>query len=126
MNDKIIKQIIIVEGKTDTQKLKKIYGSEIKTIETNGLSLDEKTLKFIKKANEQNGVIIFTDPDGPGKKIREQIISFLGAKTLNAFISKSDINTNSKKIGIAEADEEAIKNALDRLVIFDQKNESLS
>lgn len=125
MNGPKIRQIIIVEGKTDTQKLKKIYGEDLKTIETQGLSLNQKTLEFIKKANQETGVIIFTDPDGPGKKIREQIINFLEDKVANAFISKTDINSHSKKIGIAEANESAIIEALDKLIIFDQSQESL-
>ncbi|WP_027063496.1 ribonuclease M5 [Mesoplasma seiffertii] len=126
MNGAKIKQIIIVEGKTDTQKLKNIYGEDLKTIETQGLSLNQQTLEFIKKANQQTGVIIFTDPDGPGKKIREQIIGFLGTKVANAFIEKTAIDSSSKKIGIAEASEAAIKQALNDLIIFDQSKESLS
>ncbi|AUF83197.1 ribonuclease M5 [Mesoplasma syrphidae] len=126
MNEQKIKQIIIVEGKSDTQKLKKIYGENLKTIETQGLSLSKETLEFIKKVNDEIGVIIFTDPDGPGKKIRERIINFLDGKVVNAFITKENIEFNSKKIGVAEANEVAIKKALEDLVIFDKTKESLT
>lgn len=123
----MIKQVIIVEGKTDTQKLKNIFGEDLKIIETNGLALNEQTISFIKKMNDNYGVIIFTDPDGPGKKIREKIINELDNKVLNAFITKQDINQKSKKIGIAEADETAIKIALNNLILFSKDaNESLS
>ncbi|UWD35036.1 ribonuclease M5 [Mycoplasma cottewii] len=121
-----IKQVIIVEGKTDTQKLKNIFGNEIKTIETNGLSLDQKTLRIIKEFNDTVGVIIFTDPDGAGKKIREQIINYLDNKVLNAFITKQDVNKQYKKIGIAQADESAIKKALSELIVYDKNNDSIS
>ncbi|AGJ91126.1 ribonuclease M5 [Mycoplasma putrefaciens] len=121
-----IKQVIVVEGKTDTQKLKQIYGNEIKTIETKGLSLNQKTLDLIKEFNNTVGIIIFTDPDGPGKKIREQIIAYLDNKVLNAFITKQDINKKAKKIGLAQADEHSIKNALSKLVTYDKNNNSIS
>lgn len=123
---KTIKQIIIVEGKSDTDKLKKIYGNDLKTIQTKGLSLNKKTLEMIKELNNKTGVIIFTDPDGAGKKIRQTIIDYLDNKVLNAFISKDDINKNSKKIGIAEASDQAIKKALDNLISYDKNNNSLS
>ncbi|WP_031542381.1 ribonuclease M5 [Mesoplasma photuris] len=121
-----IKQIIIVEGKTDTDKLKKIFGNDIKTIETNGLGINETTLSFIKEMNDKVGVIIFTDPDGPGKKIREKIINYLDGEVLNAFIKKDNINQNSKKIGIAEADDESIKLALKNLITLDKDSESIT
>ncbi|CEA11370.1 Ribonuclease M5 [Mycoplasma capricolum subsp. capripneumoniae] len=83
-----IKQIIIVEGKTDSDKLKRIYGNDLKTIQTKGLSINKKTLEMIKEFNNKTGVIIFTDPDGAGKKIRQTIVDYLDNKVLNAFIKK--------------------------------------
>ena len=38
---KRIKEIIVVEGKTDTALLKELF--EVETIETHGLALDDKT-----------------------------------------------------------------------------------
>ncbi|AHI53399.1 ribonuclease M5 [Spiroplasma culicicola] len=116
-----IEQVIIVEGKTDTNKLKLIYGSDnIDTIETNGLALDNKILQLIRDLNDVRGVIIFTDPDGPGVKIRDTINAYLNFKCFNAFINKKSIK-NSKKIGIAEANEEDIREALKNLIQFNGK-----
>ena len=113
-----VKQVVIVEGKTDTMKLKKIFGQEnIDTIETKGLALNIDTLKFILDVNKSRGVIIFTDPDGPGVKIRDKINSYLDFKCFNAFINKKSLKT-SKKIGIAEADENEIKRALKGVIKF--------
>lgn len=112
-----IKQIIVVEGKTDTAKIRKALGYEVETIETNGFALNIDTLNLIKKINQANGVIVFTDPDGPGVKIREKINTYLDFKCLNAFINKKDIK-NSKKIGIAEAEEKDIIKALENLIEF--------
>lgn len=68
---KKIKEIVIVEGKTDTALLKELF--VVDTIETHGLALDKKTLDLIKEASKNRGIIILTDPDYPGKKIRDQI-----------------------------------------------------
>ena len=39
---KRINEIVVVEGKTDSQLLKELY--DVDTIETHGLGLDDKTL----------------------------------------------------------------------------------
>ncbi|PPE05902.1 ribonuclease M5 [Williamsoniiplasma lucivorax] len=119
----MIKQIIVVEGKTDTQKLKQVFGPDIETIETNGLALNNETLTLINQINQTRGIIIFTDPDGPGKKIRESIINAIDGNVLNAFIVKDDIIKNSKKIGLAEASDQAIKKALDQLITINYQNQ---
>ncbi|ATZ20521.1 ribonuclease M5 [Mesoplasma coleopterae] len=122
----MVNEIIIVEGKSDSQKLKKIYGENLITIETNGLGFNNKKLNLIKELSKNNKIIIFTDPDGPGKKIRETLIEFLDTDVFNAFILKQDIDKKSKKIGIAEANEEAIKNALNNLITYNKNNSSIS
>lgn len=122
----MVNEIIIVEGKTDSQKLKKIFGENLITIETNGLGFDDKKINLIKELSKNNKIIIFTDPDGPGKKIRETLIQNLDTDVYNAFILKEDIDKNSKKIGIAEANEVAIKKALNNLITYNKNNESIS
>ncbi|WP_338985065.1 ribonuclease M5 [Spiroplasma endosymbiont of Diplazon laetatorius] len=121
-----IKQVVIVEGVTDTAKLKKIFGNDnVDTIETNGLALSTDTLNFILDVNSTRGVIIFTDPDGPGLRIRDTINTYLDFKCFNAFINKKRI-INSKKIGIAEAQEEDIREALANLITFDTNGLSMT
>lgn len=122
----MVNEIIIVEGKTDSQKLKKIFGKNLITIETNGLGFDDKKINLIKELSKNNKIIIFTDPDGPGKKIRETLIQNLDTDVYNAFILKEDIDKNSKKIGIAEANEVAIKKALNNLITYNKNNDSIS
>ena len=62
---KRINEIVVVEGKTDSQLLKELY--DVDTIETHGLGLDDKTLELIKEASKTRGVIVLTDPDYPGE-----------------------------------------------------------
>ncbi|MGL4951881.1 MAG: ribonuclease M5 [Mycoplasma sp.] len=117
-----IKEVVIVEGKTDTCRLQSIFN--VKTIETNGFSLSKKTLNLIKQVNDDVGVVLFLDPDGPGERIRQRIIDEIGS-CKNAYIKKTDI-LNKKKIGIAEAEQQALENAFKDLVTFTKGEESIS
>ena len=119
---KKIKEIIVVEGKSDTALLKELF--EVDTIETHGLALDKKTLELIKEANKTRGVIVLTDPDFPGKKIRDQIQAVV-RNCKHAFVSKKDA-TGKKKLGIAEANREAVVLALENMVSFDVDNQSIT
>ena len=119
---KKIKEIIVVEGKSDTALLKELF--EVDTIETHGLALDKKTLELIKEANKTRGVIVLTDPDFPGKKIRDQIQTVV-PNCKHAFVSRKDA-TGKKKLGIAEANKEAVVLALENMVSFDVDNQSIT
>ena len=119
---KKIKEIIVLEGKSDTALLKELF--EVDTIETHGLALDKKTLELIKEANKTRGVIVLTDPDFPGKKIRDQIQTVV-PNCKHAFVSKKDA-TGKKKLGIAEANKEAVVLALENMVSFDVDNQSIT
>ena len=119
---KKIKEIIVVEGKSDTALLKELF--EVDTIETHGLALDKKTLELIKEANKTRGVIVLTDPAFPGKKIRDQIQAVV-PNCKHAFVSKKDA-TGKKKLGIAEANKEAVVLALENMVSFDVDNQSIT
>lgn len=58
---KKIKEVIVVEGKTDTAIIKKLFDAE--TIETHGLAINEDTLDFIEQTQQKRGIIVLTDPD---------------------------------------------------------------
>ena len=112
---KRINEIVVVEGKTDSQLLKELY--DVDTIETHGLGLDEKTLELIKEASKTRGVIVLTDPDYPGLKIRNQVEKYV-QNCKHAFVGK--------KLGIAEANKEAVKKAIENVVTFSNQEESIS
>ena len=103
-----IKEVIVVEGHHDTNVLKQYFDCE--TIETNGLSLSLETIELIREAKEKYGVIIFTDPDHPGEKIREKINEQIkGCK--NAYIEKNKAKT-SRKVGVEHASRADLEEAL--------------
>ncbi len=66
-----IKELIVVEGKHDKDRLDKIVEADI--LCTGGLALNEQQLDVIEQASKVRGVIVMTDPDNPGKRIRDKI-----------------------------------------------------
>ena len=117
-----IKEIIVVEGKSDSAKLKSLLDCD--TIETGGSSLDRCCLERIQKAGQERGIIIFTDPDYPGMQIRQKVSCAVpGAK--HAFVPK-EVSIAHGKVGIAEAQPAAILAALENVVTFKEDSESLS
>lgn len=105
-----IKEIIVVEGKDDTTAVKRAV--DVDTIETNGSAVNETTIEKVRRAQEIRGVIIFTDPDFPGEKIRKTIANQVsGCK--HAFLPKDEaIAKRGKGLGVEHASPEAIRRAL--------------
>lgn len=109
---KRIREVIVVEGRHDTEKLRKYYDCD--TIETSGTHLGKEIMERIRKEKERRGVIIFTDPDSPGNRIRHQINEQIpGCK--NAYVDKKDAHT-TKKVGVEHAEKEALDRALHHLI----------
>lgn len=105
-----IKEIIIVEGKSDTVAIKRATNAD--TIETNGSAIDELTLIQIQHAQDTRGVIVFTDPDFPGRRIRA-IIEERVAGVKHAFLDKQKtIAKNGSGLGIEHAKDEDIRDAI--------------
>jgi ribonuclease M5 len=117
-------QTIIVEGHSDTQNLQNIFGPNIKTIETGGSSIDEAILHRISKMDSSQ-LIIFTDPDVQGERIRK-IISIVAPCAKHAFLKKDESRPekNNGTLGIEHATAEVIKNALNNLLSPSDTNES--
>ncbi|MFC5590916.1 ribonuclease M5 [Sporosarcina soli] len=114
-----IKEIIVVEGKSDTIAIRRATGAD--TIETNGSAIDHETLARIQHALETRGVIVFTDPDYPGRRIRSIIEeSIPGVK--HAFLEKKlTIAKNGKGVGIEHAADEDIREALRSVYSIDDQ-----
>ncbi len=105
-----IKEIIVVEGKADTSRILEAVDAD--TIETNGSAIDESILKQIEKAQAVRGVIVLTDPDFPGGKIRETIMQRI-PEVKHAFIKKADCQSPAGgSLGIEHADVKTIQEAL--------------
>lgn len=105
-----IKEIIVVEGVNDTKNLQRFL--DVDTIETGGSAIDQPTLDLIEKAQAHRGVIVLTDPDHPGEKIRKTIAQHIPEVT-HAFITQKEGRpTHKGSVGVEHASREAILYAL--------------
>ena len=104
-------QVIVVEGKHDEQKIKSIFPG-IECIVTNGREISKETLNLIYQTSLTRKVILFLDPDYPGKKITNEILKTNGSFQI-AFINKENAKSkNDKKVGIEHATKEDIIKSL--------------
>lgn len=105
-----IKEVIVVEGKDDTVAVKRAVKAD--TIETNGSAISAAVIEQIKLAQKTRGVIILTDPDYPGQRIRHIIEQQVpGCK--HAFLPKNlAIEKRGRGVGVEHGSMEAIQNAL--------------
>lgn len=107
----MIKEVIVVEGRDDIAAVKRAMDVEL--IATSGFGISQKTLERIKKAQERCGVILFTDPDSAGERIRKTISAKVpGCK--HAFLPR-ELATKNGDIGIENASPESIRDALSKV-----------
>lgn len=104
----MLKEVIVVEGKSDIQRIQQAVDAEC--IATEGFTLRKGVLDKIRVAYEKRGIIILTDPDTAGERIRRVLTKkFPNAK--HAFVPRNEAYANDD-IGIEQASPESIRNAL--------------
>lgn len=107
----MLKEVLVVEGKMDTVAIRRAVSAE--TIETGGFALTPYTLDKIKAAYIKRGIIILTDPDGAGERIRKYLTErFPNAG--QAFVPKAAATANND-VGVEQASPEAIRIALSKV-----------
>lgn len=106
-----IKEVIVVEGRDDVTAVKRAVDAEM--IITQGFGIREETFKLIEEAQKKCGVIIFTDPDHAGEKIRERLVKRIkGCK--HAFLPREEA-IKKGNVGIENATPESIIAALSKV-----------
>ena len=111
-----IKEVIVVEGKTDKQFLQSFLDADILTC--NGSAIDGFDIDLLKELAKTRGVIILTDPDYPGLKIRNYLEENVkGVK--HAFVRK-EVSIKHHKVGVAESTKEEVMLALENAISFDE------
>ncbi|MBS3994517.1 MAG: ribonuclease M5 [Alkaliphilus sp.] len=107
----MIKEVIVVEGRDDAIAIKRAVDAEI--IITNGYRITEEMIRRIKFAQERKGVIVFTDPDHAGERIRKKIADRVkGCK--HAFLPREEATKNGD-VGIENASANNIRIALEKV-----------
>lgn len=115
----IKKPVIVVEGKTDIEKVKKVVDAIF--VSTNGSEVPRETLEYIKTLSQTRQVIILTDPDYPGLRIRELVSSYVPC-CYHAYVDRKKAS-NGKKLGVAESPLDEIKKALKDAKCYEGKEE---
>ena len=106
----MLQEVIVVEGKLDTVAIRRAI--EADTIETGGSAINEEIYRKIELAQQRRGVIIFTDPDHAGERLRRLISARIpGCK--QAFLTQEEATSVSgDDLGIENATPEVIRRAL--------------
>lgn len=116
-----INEIIVVEGRDDITALKRVVDGHI--IALNGFSgMNKNTINKLIELSKNNKLILLTDPDFAGKKIRQKIqenIPNIG----HAFVSRKKATKNSN-VGVENANDETILEALKNIITIKEKVDS--
>ena len=105
-----INEVIVVEGRDDTANLKRYFDCE--TYETGGSSIDDRDLERLKRLEDKRGIIVFTDPDFQGERIRKIIMQAV-PNAKHAFLNRDEARPKGKgSLGVEHANFEALNQAL--------------
>lgn len=120
-----ISQVIVVEGRDDTVNLKRYF--DVETYETRGSAINDQDIERIRRLHGLHGVIVFTDPDFNGERIRRMIMTAIPT-VQHAFLKRDEAVPKSKSkgrsLGIEHANYEDLKTALAQVTEqFENENE---
>lgn len=111
MNKVVYPAVLVVEGASDKALIESFLVTEIVT--TNGSDVPCETIEYLRELSKTRNIVVLTDPDSPGKRIRDVLNSQIDG-LLHAYIPK-DKAIKGKKVGVAESDRETILEALSHL-----------
>lgn len=100
--------VIVVEGATDVSLLRTFLDADIVT--TNGSDVPRETIAYLQELSKTRTIIVLTDPDFPGKKIRDTLNKSISG-LYHAYIPKEK-SIKRNKVGVAECDKDTILEAL--------------
>lgn len=104
----MIKEVIVVEGKDDISAVKAALDCEV--IATSGFGYGKKLINTLKRIEKRCGLIIFTDPDYMGKKIRRDLAKNIPTAK-HAFLPRNKA-LKGDNVGVENANVEDIKEAI--------------
>ena len=79
MTEKLrVRQVLVVEGKYDAAALAGVVDGLILTTDGFGIFKDQETQALLKQLGRQRGVILLTDPDAAGFRIRHFVAGLVG------------------------------------------------
>lgn len=126
-----IKQAVIVEGRYDKVKLSGILDTLIIETEGFGIFSDKEKQRLIRYLAEKRGIVVLTDSDSAGFKIRSFISSITrGENVTDVYIpdvfgkeKRKDKESKEGKIGVEGIDNSVILEALQKAGVFCEQEE---
>lgn len=115
------KQIIVVEGKNDVTRLKQVFPN-INVVSVNGSAIDPKIVLMLKEKQSTHEIILCTDPDYPGLKIRSALEAELGTVSHVFIERKIAFSKNKKKIGLEHLNNNEIRDAFSNILKKQEEN----
>lgn len=120
-----IHEVVVVEGKDDTANLRRFY--DVDTYETQGSAINDVDLERIQRLQDLRGVIVFTDPDYNGERIRKMIMRTV-PKARHAFLKRDEAvpgsKTKGRSLGVEHASFEDLQKALDKVTqVYEDDNQ---
>ena len=106
----MIKEVIVVEGKDDITAVKAALECEV--IATNGFGYNKELVETLKSLAERRGIIILTDPDYMGEKIRKDLSNKI-KNCKHAFLPQGKA-LKKGNIGVENANAEDIIEAINK------------
>mgnify|MGYP002346825615 CR=1 FL=1 len=119
---KTIQEVIIVEGKHDMERLLRLF--DVDVLYSSGTHLSAAFLQRCQELNAKQGIIVFTDPDGPGEYIRRTIREAVGV-CKHASLSLKQSKRHGK-VGIEHATDEDLIEALKEANYLDTRQSTIS
>lgn len=115
----MIREIIVVEGRDDITAVRRAVDAEV--VATGGYAYGKRLLKVLRTAEKNRGIIILTDPDFMGERIRRDLAK-LFPRAKHAFLPR-DLAIRGEDIGVENASPEAIRAALEKAKATEEKRE---
>jgi len=125
-----LKETIVVEGKYDKIKLSSVFDANI--IETGGFKVykNKQNIELLKRIADNTGLIILTDSDSSGFKIRNYLKNCLaGKKVYHVYVpdikgkeKRKDKASSEGLLGVEAMDKEILIEAFKKSGVLDNKN----
>lgn len=106
----MLKEVIVVEGKDDIAAVKAAVDAEV--IATNGFGYGVRLIDTLKSIAERRGLIILTDPDYEGERIRRDLSKKI-KNVRHAFLPQGKA-LKKGDIGVENASKEDILEAINK------------
>ena len=127
-----LKETIVVEGKYDKIKLSSIFDANIIDIGGFKVFKNKENIELLRRIADKSGIIILTDSDSSGFKIRNYLKNCLaGKKVYNVYIP--DITGKEKRkdkpsaeglLGVEAMEDEIIIEAFKKSGVFNQSKDT--